>query len=360
MRFHELEVELGERAYPVIAGPGLLGHEELLRERIADRDLLLVSDHNVAPLYAAMVRDALGDRNLVELVLPAGEQHKTLEAVGRIFDGLAQARMGRDAVLIALGGGVIGDLTGFAAACWQRGIDFVQLPTTLLAQVDASVGGKTAVNHPMGKNLIGAFHQPRLVIADSSTLASLPQREYRSGLGEVIKHAMIADATLFNWLEAHGDLLLARDPDTLAEVIIACCRIKAAIVVEDEHERGRRAVLNFGHTFGHAIEGATGYGLWRHGEAVTAGMLMAVDLSTRLGRCPPEVLERLRALCGRLGLPVRPPRLEAGVWREWIARDKKTVGGRPRFVLLEDIGKAVPGIEVPARELDALLAGYST
>src|SRR5690242_9636105 len=283
-------------------------------DAIRGRHVLVVSDEHVAPLYAERVRDAMEGCGVDPdvLVLPAGEAHKHLDAVSKIFDALAQLGATRDACVIALGGGVVGDIAGFAAACWMRGIDFVQFPTTLLAMVDSSVGGKTGVDHPAGKNLIGAFHQPRAVVADLGTLATLPDRELRAGLAEVVKTACIGDADFFGWLEAHADALLAADTEILTHAIARCCRFKAGVVERDEREAGERALLNFGHTFGHAIEAQAGYGTLLHGEAVAVGMLLAARLSVRLGMADENDTQRLRALLQAFGLPLElPPGLQA-------------------------------------------------
>jgi 3-dehydroquinate synthase len=278
-----------------------------------------------------------------------------MTTIGRVLDGLVAARAGRDAVVVALGGGVVGDIAGFAAAIYQRGIDFIQLPTTLLAQVDSSVGGKTGVNHPGGKNLIGAFHQPRLVLADTETLATLPPREYAAGLAEVVKYGLIADAPFFAWLEAHATALLAREPAAVVAAIRRCCELKAAIVGEDEREADRRALLNLGHTFGHAIEVRAGYGAWLHGEAVATGMAMAARFSARLGRLDAAVPARLDALLARLGLPVQAPGDDPEAFITAMNMDKKVLAGRLRLVLLDAIGAARLTADFPAPELAAFL-----
>ena len=278
-----IEVKLGNRSYPIYIGAGAMQLKAELERAIPARDILLVTNTTVGPLYAAKLTAALAPRRCVEVALPDGESHKTLANVSRMLDVLVANRFARDACVVALGGGVVGDMAGFAAACYQRGISFVQVPTTLLAQVDSSVGGKTGVNHPGGKNLIGAFHQPAAVFADTDTLATLPDRELRAGLAEVIKYGLIVDRDFFDWLEANAAKLLARDTAALTHAIKRSCEIKAEIVARDEHERGDRALLNLGHTFGHAIESATNYAAWLHGEAVGAGMLLAADMSQRLG-----------------------------------------------------------------------------
>jgi 3-dehydroquinate synthase len=338
----ELIVELDERSYPIYIGAGLLQNTDLLPRHIHGTSALIVTNETVAPLYLAPVAAALSDIRHDVVVLPDGEQYKTLETTNRIFDALIEARHDRRTTLIALGGGVVGDITGFAAACYQRGVNFVQIPTTLLAQVDSSVGGKTGVNHPGGKNMIGAFHQPRCVIADTDTLATLDDRQLSAGLAEVIKYGLIRDGTFFEWLEVDVDRLRDREPAALAKAIETSCRIKAAIVAEDERESGVRALLNLGHTFGHAIETATGYGRWLHGEAIGAGMCMAARLSLHLEWIDEQSVRRIEALVERAGCPVAPPsELEPRQFLDLMAIDKKAIGGVIRLVLLEAIGKAV-------------------
>ncbi len=348
-------VDLDTRSYPIHIGAGLLGAAGHWTPCLGSR-VMIVTNTVLAELHLAPVQAALQGRDFETLILPDGEATKTLASAERIWDALLAARFGRDASLIALGGGVTGDLTGFAAACYQRGIDFIQMPTTLLAQVDSSVGGKTGVNHPRGKNMIGAFHQPRCVIADLDTLGTLPERELRAGLAEVIKYGLIADAAFFAWLEAHLDALLAREPAALSHAIAVSCRTKAAIVTADERESGVRALLNLGHTFGHAIETGTGYGTWLHGEAVATGMVMAAELSARLGRVPSATVERIRRLIDRAGLPVTAPRgLDAGRFLELMAVDKKAQAGRLRLVLLRAIGEAELRSDTDPGVLRALL-----
>jgi 3-dehydroquinate synthase len=337
-----LQVELGERSYPIYIGSGLLRRAELYAPHIAGRQVLVVSNETVAPLYLESVRDALSAFDLRTLILPDGEAHKTLATTERIFDTLLEHRYNRGCTLLALGGGVIGDITGFAAACYQRGVAFIQVPTTLLAQVDSSVGGKTGVNHPLGKNMIGAFHQPRCVLADTDTLRTLPERELAAGIAEVVKYGLIRDPAFFAWLEAHMDALRARDPEALAFAIERSCRDKAEVVAADERESGLRALLNLGHTFGHAIENGLGYGEWLHGEAVAAGMAMAADLSVRQGWLQAADVRRIETLLARAGLPTRAPDEIAPVrMAELMAVDKKALDGGLRLVLLEGIGRAV-------------------
>ncbi len=338
-----LEVDLGERSYPIHIGPGLLtGASNLLAEHIKGKQVAVVSNTTVAPLYMAAVRQLLAGYEVIEIVLLDGEQYKNLDTVNRIFDGLLEARHNRTTTLVALGGGVIGDMTGFAAAAYQRGVAFIQIPTTLLSQVDSSVGGKTGVNHRLGKNMIGAFHQPQVVLADTDVLNSLPDRELSAGLAEVIKYGLICDRPFYDWLKEHLDALLARDPEALAYAIERSCSDKARVVAEDERESGIRAILNLGHTFGHAIETHQGYGNWLHGEAVAVGMLMAADLSCRMGCLSPEDVEELRALLLKAGLPVAAPKeMGADDFLALMAVDKKVVDGQLRLVLLEQVGKAV-------------------
>ncbi|WP_440996380.1 3-dehydroquinate synthase [Arhodomonas sp. SL1] len=352
-----VQVDLAERSYPIRIGRGLLQANPFNRALRGDQ-VLIVTNETVAPHYLGPVRTALYDRHVETLVLPDGERFKTLETLEQVYDSLIAARFDRTATLIAVGGGVIGDLTGFAAATYQRGVDFIQIPTTLLAMVDSSVGGKTAVNHPSGKNMIGAFHQPRLVLADTATLDTLPGREFRAGLAEVIKYGVIQDYAFFQWLERHLDAVLERDPDALAHVIEQSCRDKARVVADDERESGQRALLNLGHTFGHAIETATGYSSWLHGEAVAAGICMAAWMSAQEGRMARSAFDRVAALIEHAGLPTRPPALEPGHFRELMGVDKKARGGRLRLVLLEGIGNALVTAEFSEQALTATLQRY--
>ncbi|MEK7816011.1 MAG: 3-dehydroquinate synthase [Pseudomonadota bacterium] len=351
-----LELDLGDRSYPIYIGTGLLARAELLTSYIHGARVAIVSNTTVAPLYLARVRAALTRYQPLDVILPDGEQHKTLEVLNRIFDALLQNRCDRQTTIIALGGGVVGDMAGFAAAVYQRGVPFIQVPTTLLAQVDSSVGGKTGVNHALGKNMIGAFYQPRAVVIDTDTLGTLPDRELSAGLAEVIKYGLIRDPGFFEWLEAHMDRLLVRDPAALAEAIYRSCRNKAEVVVADEKEAGARALLNLGHTFGHAIETGMGYGAWLHGEAVAVGMVMAADLSRRLGWLKEAEVTRIRALIERARLPVQaPPTLSAARFRELMSVDKKVLAGKLRLVLLKQLGEAVITADVPAAALDETL-----
>jgi 3-dehydroquinate synthase len=360
-RLHDMQtltVALGERSYPILIGSGLLRSPELLAKHIPGRDAALISNTVVAPLYADALKQSLPGRRMVEVILPDGEQHKTLATASRMFDVLIANRLGRDAVVLALGGGVVGDLAGFVAACYLRGVDYVQIPTTLLAQVDSSVGGKTAVDHPGGKNLIGAFHQPRAVIIDTDLLRSLPQRELGAGLAEIIKYGLICDSGLFDWIERNIGALLTRSSDALGTAIYRSCQIKAQFVGADEREQGERALLNLGHTFGHAIESATGYVEWLHGEAVATGMLMAADMSHRLGKLDTSVVARLRALLQRAGLPVEAPRIGAARALDFMRADKKVQAGRVRLVLLAGLGRAIVSGDYPDTALHQTLEAH--
>jgi 3-dehydroquinate synthase len=353
-----LYVELGKARYPIHIGPGLLGHAALIAETLKERDLLVVSNSTVAQLYLQRLKAALPGRRVAECILPDGERHKTLATAALVFDALVAQGCNRDAAILALGGGVVGDIAGFAAACYQRGIAFAQLPTTLLAQVDSSVGGKTGVNHPGGKNLIGAFHQPIAVIADTDTLASLPDRELRAGLAEVIKYGCIHDAELFEWLEGNCERLLAREPVALIHAIRRSCEIKATVVAADERERDIRAILNFGHTFGHAIEAATNFDTFLHGEAVGFGMLLAADLSARLRLVEASLPRRLAALLAACGLPVVTPRIGVTRALELMQLDKKVRGGTIRLVLLDRLGRAAVICDYAESALRATLSEY--
>ncbi len=336
----EVQVPLGQHSYPILIGQKLLGDSQWIAPRIRDR-ALVVSNDSVAELYLEPLLAGLQGLRIDTLVLPDGERHKTLESAERIWTHLLSHRHGRDTTLIALGGGVIGDLTGFAAACYQRGVNFVQVPTTLLAQVDSSVGGKTGVNHPLGKNMIGAFHQPQLVVADTSTLESLPAREFAAGMAEVIKYGLIRDAAFFDWIEQHLEQLRAREAEAVTEAVRRSCEHKAAVVAADEREAGERALLNLGHTFGHAIETETGYSQWLHGEAVAMGTMMAVDLSVRLGWCPEHQIAKIAAVFGAFGLPTAAPKeLATDALLDAMRLDKKVAGGEMRLVLLRGIGQA--------------------
>jgi 3-dehydroquinate synthase len=357
----QVRIALGERSYDILIGPGLFARSASWEGLPPAAAALVVSNTTVAPLYAARLRDALAGRyrQVHEVVLPDGEQYKDWQTLNRIFDTLLAQGCDRRTVLFALGGGVVGDMAGFAAASYMRGVPYVQVPTTLLAQVDSSVGGKTAINHPLGKNMIGAFHQPARVVCDLDTLATLPKRELSAGLAEVIKYGPIADMAFLDWIEANVDALLKREPAALAHAVRRSCEIKADVVGQDEREANLRAILNFGHTFGHAIEAGLGFGRWLHGEAVGCGMVMALRLSQRLGLVDAAFVARLRQLIDRAGLPTVGPALGAERYLELMRVDKKAEAGEIRFVVLERIGRAAQRV-VPAKVLDETLAagGY--
>ncbi|NIO39459.1 MAG: 3-dehydroquinate synthase [Burkholderiales bacterium] len=342
MQTRTLKVSLGSRSYPIVIGEGLLDDGRLIAAHLQSDRAVVVTNETVAPLFLERIERSLREVSvdLLAITLPDGEQYKTWETLNTIFDALLAARCDRTTTIIALGGGVIGDVAGFAAATYQRGISYIQIPTTLLAQVDSSVGGKTAINHPLGKNMIGAFYQPRLVVADTATLASLPPRELSAGLAEVIKYGAIMDAGFFAWLEQNMERLVAREPEVLADAVEVSCRCKAQIVAADEREAGRRAVLNFGHTFGHAIEAGLGFGNWLHGEAVAAGMVLAAKLSARQGDISDQDVSRLEALLERAGLPITAPSLGAARYLKLMGYDKKVHKGKLRLVLLRSIGAA--------------------
>jgi len=354
--FRTLEVDLGPRSYPIHIGPGLIDEPAILEARITGHQVMVVTNETVAPLYLDRVERALGAYRIARVVLPDGEAYKTLETWGHIIDSFLDHRFARDCTLIALGGGVIGDIAGFAAACYQRGVAFIQVPTSLLAQVDASVGGKTGVNHALGKNMIGTFHQPRAVLADTDTLGTLPDHELAAGIAEVIKYGLIRDPAFFAWLEANIKKLRARDTDALAYAIERSCRNKAEVVAADELEVGKRALLNLGHTFGHAVETGTGYGAWLHGEAVGVGMCMAADLSARLGWLNDDSVRRIRSLVAAAGLPTAPPaNIGPARFRELMSMDKKVMDNRLRLVLLQGIGKALVTADFDHAKLDETL-----
>lgn len=337
-----LTVALGERSYPIYISEGLLNDSSLIRQHIQGNSAVVVSNTTVAPLYLEPVQSALDGLRHDAIILPDGEAYKTLDSLNQIYTHLLEAHFDRNTTLIALGGGVIGDITGFAAASYQRGVPFIQIPTTLLSQVDSSVGGKTGVNHPLGKNMIGAFYQPQAVIIDISTLSTLPDRELSAGIAEVIKYGILGDAEFFSWLEQNMDKLLSRDAETLSYAIARSCQDKADIVAADEREKGQRALLNLGHTFGHAIETGMGYGVWLHGEAVACGMVMAAQLSHSLGWIDQESVERIRTLIKRANLPTSPPEeITSEQFMDLMAVDKKVIDGQLRLVLLNSIGKAI-------------------
>ena len=346
-----LTVNLGERSYPIVIGGELLGGGFDLGEYLAGGDCLVVSNETVAPLYLDKLKANLSGQAVHAIELPDGEAFKTVDTASSVIDKLVKAGANRDTTVIALGGGVVGDIAGFAAACYLRGVAFIQVPTTLLAQVDSSVGGKTGVNHPQGKNLIGAFHQPRLVLIDTDTLKTLPDRELRAGLAEVIKTGAVADADFFTWLENNIGALLSRDAKAVAHAVQRSCEIKAEVVAEDEREAGRRAILNFGHTFGHAIEHLQGYGEWLHGEAVASGMVMAAQLSS----IDAGDVERLRNLVVAAGLPASPPAVGAESMLDAMGMDKKVLNKSLRFVLLDRLGHANVTSEYDAEQLQHVL-----
>jgi 3-dehydroquinate synthase len=356
-----LTVALAERSYPIHVGADLLARvgEILLPTRSARA--VIVTNPTVAAHHLKTLRGGLSRAGVSHetVIVPDGEAHKDWATLYSIHTRLLELGAERSTLLLALGGGVVGDLAGFAAATYQRGMPLVQLPTTLLAQVDSSVGGKTAVNHPLGKNMIGAFYQPTAVIIDTATLTTLPGREFAAGLAEVVKYGAACDADLFVWLEAALERLVARDADAVAHAIFECCRIKAAVVAADERESGERALLNFGHTFGHAIEAGTGYGSWLHGEAVAAGMVLAADLSVRAAGFPRADSERIRALLERAGLPTRLPPLGAERYLELMGRDKKVEGGRLRFIILEALGRAALRAGIPTAEIAEVLVAHA-
>jgi 3-dehydroquinate synthase len=338
-----VNVSLGDRSYPIWIGEGLLGEGSLWRSVVAGRQVAVVTNDTVGPLYAERLLVTLRQEGLepILITLPDGEAHKTMAVLGTVFDAMMAHRMERGATVVALGGGVVGDMAGFAAACYQRGVPFVQVPTTLLSQVDSSVGGKTGVNHPLGKNMIGAFYQPQAVFIDMAVLQTLPERELSAGLAEIIKYGASLDRTFFEWLEAQMPALRARAPEALAHPIERSCQIKALVVAQDERESsGRRAILNFGHTFGHAIEAGMGYGQWLHGEAVGCGMVMAACLSEQLGQLAVADRDRIRRLVAAAGLPVEPPDWSSEAYLEWMSHDKKAAAGQVRYIVLKGLGDA--------------------
>lgn len=352
-----LTVALGERSYPIHVGAGLLERAGALLKPLVRQRAIVVTNPVVAELHLEPVQSALAGAGIKSdvIVIPEGETHKDWGTLYEIHTRLLELKADRSTVLVALGGGVIGDLAGFAAATYQRGIPLIQVPTTLLAQVDSAVGGKTAVNHPLGKNMIGAFYQPRMVLSDTATLTTLNDREYRAGIAEVIKYGAIRDLALFEWIESNIEALLARDSAAVVHAVIESCRIKARIVAADERETGERALLNFGHTFGHAIETATGYTAWLHGEAVAAGMVLACRLSTLASGLSASGAQRVTALVRRTSLPVEPPALSRETWLEAMGRDKKREHGAMRFIVLEALGRAVIRADITTEQLVASL-----
>ncbi len=353
--FHEVPIDLGERSYPIRIGAGLVGAASTWIGVPSSEQALVVTNTTVAPLYADALSGAIAGRHktIRVLQLPDGEEHKNWQTLNLIFDSLLGTASDRKTVLYALGGGVVGDMTGFAAACYMRGVPFVQVATTLLAQVDSSVGGKTAINHPLGKNMIGAFYQPRLVVCDLDTLATLPAREFSAGLAEVIKYGPIADMAFLDWIEANIEGLMNRDPVLLAHAVRRSCEIKAWVVGQDEREAGLRAILNFGHTFGHAIEAGMGYGQWLHGEAVGCGMVMASHLSQRLGLIDAALVDRITRIVEAAGLPITGPALGADRYLELMQVDKKAEAGEIRFVVIDKPGSAMmrPAPEALVRQV---------
>ena len=354
-------VALGDRAYPIHIGAGLISKVELILAHLPQKRVALITNEVVAPLYMENIRSALelAGVKVVSVVLPDGEKHKSYTTLNTIYDALLASHCERGTSIIALGGGVVGDISGFAAATYQRGVPFIQVPTTLLAQVDSSIGGKTAINHPLGKNMIGAFYQPRVVISDMQTLQSLPERELKAGLAEIIKHGLIRDERFFSWIEANIERILGRDMDALAHAVLRSCEIKGALVVKDERELGERALLNFGHTFGHAIENGFGYGTWLHGEAVAAGMALASNLSAQLGMLDKAESGRICKLLKRAGLPVTVGGISPDRLRALMSLDKKAKNGKLNFILLERIGSATIRADVSTAALDRTLAQIS-
>ncbi len=338
-----LKVELANRSYPIHIGRGLVSNADLILPHLKRKHVAIVTNTTVAPLYLEQLSASLqaAGVSVISIILPDGEAYKNSETLNLIYDALLQNRCERSTTLIALGGGVIGDLTGYAAATYLRGVPFIQIPTTLLSQVDSSVGGKTGINHPLGKNMIGAFYQPQLVLADIDTLQTLPSREFSAGMAEVIKYGLIRDPDFFDWLEMHIEQLMALDESSISEAIYRSCQNKANVVARDEHETGERALLNLGHTFGHAIENAMGYGVWLHGEAVAAGTMMAADLSVRMGWLKPEDVKRIYALLTAANLPLEAPKLGVEKYLDLMQLDKKVADGKIRLVLQQGIGKSV-------------------
>ncbi len=353
---NQLVVHTQSHDYPIFIGEDLMGGFDY-QPFIRGQQILVVTNETVAPLYLDTLLAALpSDKTVLTCVLPDGEAYKTQESINKIYDALMQAHFNRDCTLVALGGGVIGDMVGFAAASFMRGVDFIQIPTTLLSQVDSSVGGKTGINHPLGKNMIGAFWQPRLVLADMTTLTTLPARELSAGLAEVIKYALLGDAGFLAWLETHMDALVACDLTLLAQAVRTCCQHKADIVAADEFEAGKRALLNFGHTFGHVIETHEGYGSWLHGEAVAAGMVQAMQLSQAMGWIEQADLVRGEQLIARANLPVKPPSINVNVALDLMQHDKKVKAGKIRLILLQALGQAVLTSDYDQQQLERVLS----
>lgn len=353
-----LKVELANRSYPIHIGRNLISDANLILPHLKRKHVAIVTNTTVAPLYLDKLSQALqaAGVTVIQIILPDGEAYKNTETLNTIYDVLLQNRCERSTTLIALGGGVIGDLTGYAAATYLRGVPFIQIPTTLLSQVDSSVGGKTGINHPLGKNMIGAFYQPQVVLADIDTLKTLPAREFSAGMAEVIKYGLIRDVQFFSWLEANIERLMVLDETTVSEAIYRSCQNKAEVVARDEHENGERALLNLGHTFGHAIENAMGYGVWLHGEAVAAGTMLAADLSQRLGWLTDAEVRRIHALLTKAKLPLDAPRLGAAKYLDLMQMDKKVADGKIRLVLQQGIGKSVITSDYDAEKLKETLA----
>jgi 3-dehydroquinate synthase len=353
-----LKVDLANRSYPIHIGRNLIANADLILPHLKRKHVAIVTNTTVAPLYLDKLSQTLQTAgvSVIPIILPDGEAYKNTETLNKIYDALLQNRCERSTTLIALGGGVIGDLTGYAAATYLRGVPFIQIPTTLLSQVDSSVGGKTGINHPLGKNMIGAFYQPQLVLADIDTLKTLPAREFSAGMAEVIKYGLIRDAEFFDWLEAHIEPLMALDEGAISEAIYRSCQNKADVVARDEHETGERALLNLGHTFGHAIENAMGYGVWLHGEAVAAGTMMAADLSQRMGWLTADEVARIHALLTKARLPLDAPKLGADKYLELMQMDKKVADGKIRLVLQQGIGKSVITSDYDADKLRITLS----
>ena len=355
----KVKVDLGTRSYPIYIGEGLLGDPTWIKPHVHGRQVMLVTNETIAPLYLDPLLSSLTDFQTSQVILPDGEEYKTLAVMNKIFDALLEQRFDRKVTLVALGGGVIGDTAGFAAASYQRGVHFIQVPTTLLAQVDSSVGGKTGVNHPLGKNMIGAFHQPQAVIIDTKTLNTLDDRQLSAGLAEIIKYGLIRDVDFLQWLDTNMDALLARDANALAYAIQRSCEHKAEVVAADEFESGQRALLNLGHTFGHAIETGTGYGVWLHGEAVAVGMLMAAEVSRRLGWINQTAVDRVRSLLEKAHLPIAPPKeMTLERFLALMAVDKKVINGQLRLVLYKDIGHAIVTGDFAVQKLEEGIASF--
>ena len=348
-----LTVDIKDQPYPIHIGPNLLDRGDLIVPHLQQKRAAIVTNTTIAPLYLSRLKQTLSASGVesIEIILPDGEKHKNWQTLNQIYDALISNRCERKTTLIALGGGVVGDMTGFAAATYQRGVPYIQIPTTLLAQVDSAVGGKTAINHPQGKNMIGAFYQPKLVLADTETLATLPKREFSAGMAEVIKYGLIRDLPFFEWLEANIEKIMAREPAAVIHAIYESCRNKAEVVAQDERENGIRAILNLGHTFGHAIETATGYGTWLHGEAVAMGIILATALSENLGYLSNPEITKIKSLLKAADLPTRPPKLSVAEYVSLMAHDKKVVSGDITFILLNKLGAAHCQSSIPPKPL---------